>query len=178
MSKMSRRIVVDASVARSAGTTEHPSSFHSRQFLQEMLAVRHRAVMTDELVHEWRKHQSVFATRWLAAMRSRGRVVTVEPHDKAGLLALVHGSDLEPNQRAAVEKDCLLVTAAWAADRLVASNDDKVRRLLCRLVDSSAKLGRVVWVNPTVPEESPVEWLRSGARPVASRTLARSSPRA
>jgi hypothetical protein len=171
MSKMSRRIVVDASVARSAGSTEHPASVHSRQFLQEMLTICHRVVMTDEIAREWRSHRSLFAARWLAAMRSKRKVVTVDPEGRSGLLELLPGSGLGPNQRAAVEKDCLLVTAAWAADDLVASNDDKIRRLLCRLVAGSADLGRVVWVNPTAPEETPIEWLRSGARSATARTL-------
>src|SRR5690606_39247163 len=73
MRKMSRRIVVDASVARSAGSTEHPASVASRQFLQEMLAICHRVVMTDEIEQEWKRHRSGFATSWLATMRSKGK---------------------------------------------------------------------------------------------------------
>lgn len=171
MRKMSRRIVVDASVARSAGSTEHPASVASRQFLQEMLAICHRVVMTDEIEQEWKRHRSGFATSWLATMRSKGKVVTVAPVDQEVLLAAVHASELEPRQRTDVEKDCLLVTAAWAADNLVASNDDKVRRLLRQLAANSPEVGRVVWVNPTASEETPVEWLRGGARTEQKQTL-------
>jgi len=55
---MSRRIVVDASVARSAGETSHLDSVLCREFLQAMLKICHRVVLTPEIEREWRKHAS------------------------------------------------------------------------------------------------------------------------
>jgi hypothetical protein len=71
MSKMSRRIVVDASVAGAAGERSHPSSQMCRQFLLDMLTICHKAVMSPELMTEWGNHASNYSVRWLAAMRSK-----------------------------------------------------------------------------------------------------------
>jgi hypothetical protein len=173
MSKMSRRIVVDASVARAAGTTENPISTRSREFLQAMLRICHQVVMTPEIAREWRRNQSVFSATWLAAMRRRRKVVEVlvAPAQQEALLELILGSDLGVKQKAAAEKDCLLVGAAWASDDVVASNDDTVRRLLSRLVEQSADLRRICWVNPTRSAETTTEWLEAGARTDSHRRL-------
>jgi hypothetical protein len=87
------------------------------------------------------------------------------------LVTAILGSDLGTRHRAAAEKDCLLVTAAWVTDRIVASNDDKMRGLLARLTSSAPELARIVWVNPTNPDEAPVSWLEAGARSEARRRL-------
>jgi hypothetical protein len=54
----------------------------------------------------------------------------MEDERQTSLVGSVLDSDLTTKQRAAVEKDCLLVSAAWTANDLVASNDDKVRALV------------------------------------------------
>ena len=33
-----------------------------------------------------------------------------------------------------------------------------------------------VWVNPDMPKEEPIDWLRGGAKPERSRTLAHYAP--
>jgi hypothetical protein len=87
------------------------------RFIWSLLTVCHRVVMTDEISREWRRHQSAFATSWLAAMRRRRKVVEVivDQQQYETLLATIRDSDLAVGQRAAAEKDCLLVTGAWAA---------------------------------------------------------------
>jgi len=108
---MSRRIVVDASVARSAGETSHPDSVLCREFLLAILKICHRVVLTPEIEREWRRHASRFSLRWLASMRSRRKVVDVSP--TITLASLLDGSrDLAGRRLDAVEKDCLLVDAA------------------------------------------------------------------
>jgi hypothetical protein len=173
MSRMSRRIVVDASVARSAGEAAHPVSRHSREFLQAMLRICHRVVMTKEIRQEWRRHQSNFTYRWLATMTSKRKVfnASVDVARQEALVSAIHGSDLTANQRGAVEKDCLLVNAAWATDNLIASNDDRMRKLLATQVDTTPGLAQLIWVNPTAPDETPIQWLESGARDDNNRRL-------
>lgn len=173
MSKMSRRIVVDASVARSAGESQLPVSSRSREFLQAMLRICHQVVMTPEIRQEWRRHRSTYSSRWLAIMTSKRKVFNA-PVDHArqdALVAAILASNLGVRQRREAEKDCLLVSAAWAADNLVASNDDRVRKLLASQVDITPDLARLVWVNPTAPAETPIQWLESGARNDSSRRL-------
>lgn len=173
MSRMSRRIVVDASVARAAGTSENPVSSRSREFLQAMLRICHRVVMTPEIQREWRQHQSNFSMAWLGAMQRRRKVeaAAVDATRQGELVAAVLRSDLGTTQQAAAEKDCLLVSAAWATDGIVASNDDKVRTLLGKLASATPEIARIVWVSPTDPDETSVLWLEAGARDEARRRL-------
>jgi hypothetical protein len=80
MSKMTRRIVVDASIAQSAGMGLHPSSQRSREFLLDMLSICHKVVTSQEISAEWKNHASKFSIGWLAAMRSRGKIVLAAPN--------------------------------------------------------------------------------------------------
>lgn len=173
MTKMSRRIVVDASIARSAGTTENPVSVRCREFLQTMLHVCHRVVMTSDLMREWQRHQSTFTIAWLGTMRRRRKVVTVIPDiDKQTILALgIQNTDLPKKRRDALAKDCLLVVAAWEADRLIASRDDRVRKLFASLNSHVDGIGSLIWVNPDHSKEDVTAWLHAGARSENHRRL-------
>ncbi|HLG99155.1 MAG TPA: hypothetical protein VKX49_22785 [Bryobacteraceae bacterium] len=51
--KISRRLVIDASVARSATMSNDSTSTACREFLQEVLRVCHRVVLTPEIEQEW-----------------------------------------------------------------------------------------------------------------------------
>jgi hypothetical protein len=173
MTKMSRRIVVDASVARSAGTTENPTSRHCRQFLAAMLTICHKVVMTDDIEKEWRNHSSHYSISWLAAMQRRRKLVRAAPNEEHNRIinAQLADADLPEAQRAAIEKDLLLVVAALASDRIVASLDDRMRKLLRALAPVSSEVGSLVWVNPAAAEEAAVDWLERGARTEPARTI-------
>jgi hypothetical protein len=140
---MSRRLVVDASVARSAGTAENPTSQYCRQFLAAMLAICHKVVMTDDIEKEWRNHGSRYSISWLTAMQSRRKLVRVPPSEEHNRVinAQLAAADLPEAQRAAIEKDLLLVVAALASDRIVASLDDRMRKLLGKLAPVSDAVG-------------------------------------
>ena len=58
--KVSKRLVIDASVARAAGGEDatFPISVYCRDFLQAVLDISHRVVMTPDIRDEWNKHQS------------------------------------------------------------------------------------------------------------------------
>lgn len=174
MSKMSRQIVVDSSVARSAGDTDHPDSVMCREFLNSMLRICHKVVWSPEIKQEWDKHASRFTSSWLVAMQSKRKIirVAVDSGKRDALVELIGQADDWPaSWREAALKDLLLVSAAFESDELVASADDKVRVLYARLSDKSVELGRVVWVNPRSASEEAVRWLEAGARRTADRRL-------
>ncbi len=58
--KHSRLLVVDASVARSAGETENPVSSCCRNALFAILTICHHVVMTEAIQSEWNRHMSRF----------------------------------------------------------------------------------------------------------------------
>ncbi|MGA9382780.1 MAG: hypothetical protein WBV73_28800 [Phormidium sp.] len=65
--KVSKLLVIDASVARAAGgeSAKSPTSKYCRDFLLAVLDISHRVVMTPDIRKEWDKHQSSFARTWL-----------------------------------------------------------------------------------------------------------------
>jgi hypothetical protein len=170
---MSRRIVIDASVARAAGDGVVPSSKRSRDFLVEVFEICHRVVVTEEIMAEWRRHASRFTVQWLAAMRSRGKVVKVVPGPAALTVAdeVLTADDWSVKQAAALEKDLLLITAAVETDRIVASGDGTVRALFEKAARHVGTIARITWVNPIDAEDSYSSWLRAGARDLEDRQL-------
>mgnify|MGYP006966880220 FL=1 len=83
--KFSQRIVIDTDLARSAGETENPRSVACREFLQAVLSICHRIVVSPDILVEWRKHKSRFTSGWLVTMVQKNKVVECEPLEMDGL---------------------------------------------------------------------------------------------
>lgn len=147
----SRRLVVDASVASAAGQTLVPRSYRSREFLGEVLKISHRMVMTAALAAEWDRHQSLYAMRWRAEMRTRNKVVDITDVRNEEVRRQVAVSR-------AVQKDLHLIEAALATDRVVISLDDRAQAALC--VEATRE---VTWVNAVAEGGHAIYWLRDGA---------------
>ena len=52
-------------------TSMHPTSRNCREFLQAVLAICHRMVLTPPIQEEWNRHQSRFARTWRKSMMAR-----------------------------------------------------------------------------------------------------------
>jgi hypothetical protein len=63
------------------------------------------------------------------------------------------------------------VLAAWEADRLIASRDDRVRKLFASLNSHVPGIGSLIWVNPDHSKEDVTTWLHAGARSESHRRL-------
>jgi len=154
MPTVSRRFVIDASVASAAGFTMHDESRRCREFFQAVLRISYHAVMTPSLRAEWKLHRSLFAARWLAEMTSKRKVEDI--------------ADL-PNEllrrqapaRRSVQKDLYLVEAALNTDRIVISLDELARGEL-----ALAAAAEVMWVNPVAQGGHVTYWLNKGAESV------------
>lgn len=172
---VSKRLVIDASVARSSGGEEatYPVSVHCRDFLKAVLDICHKVVMTPDIREEWNKHQSEFARKWRSQMVARRKFefldipVNDDLWEKIDILA---GSN---KQRAEMFKDLRLIEAAIATDKTVVSLDDNTaRKFFSRASVQVDELKDIVWVNPTkIEEEKPIEWLTEGAKPESDRLL-------
>jgi len=68
-------------------------------------------------------------------------------------------------------RDAHLIEVALGLGSPVVSLDDRARNSFKEVSLVVRRLRSVVWVNPTADDESPLEWLRSGARSEASRCL-------
>jgi hypothetical protein len=158
--RISKLLVVDASVVRAAGENEHPVSSANRDFLNAVLEICHRVAMTVQIGDEWRRHQSKVTRRWRVAMYARKKIVLLQMPGNPDLrLRLTQGHD--PVERDAILKDAHLIEAALSADRIVASLDENARVLF-----KAAELNVVTWVNPVSERTRIRAWLEEGARPV------------
>ena len=164
----SRRLVIDADVARSAGGSEHPTSSACRAFLRTVLEVGNHVVMTQMLLEEWRRHRSRYSAIWLRQMFARKRVYSDVAEPDATLGQRIDDSLFE-KERVVAQKDLHLIEAALATDRLVASRDEHAREAFWHASAVVGELKCIVWVNPTRPVDGPFDWLRSGARAEAYR---------
>jgi hypothetical protein len=169
---MSRRIVIDACVGASAGQSEDPTARCCREFLEEVLSICHRMVLTPDLVREWDEHASGFALRWRALMESRDKVVRIG--DLPDLRSEIDSAARSLGDRKAMLKDAHLVAAAMAADGVIASRDAEARKLFVAVASDIKGLGKIAWQHLDQANGDAVNWLRAGARCDPSLRLANS----
>ena len=162
---------MDASVVRAAGETQHPTSSRCREFLLDILLICHRVVVSDDIMREWKKHASNYSLRWLAAMRSKGKIIHVVPAPSGLMVQIIECAEWEEKEIAAMQKDLLLILAALGADRIIASGDTTVHDLFVRAAVTVDSISSIVWVNPSREEDHCGEWLTAGARHMQELTL-------
>jgi hypothetical protein len=159
----SKRLVIDASIARAAGRAEHPISRTCRIFLEGVLSICHRVVLTKEIQEEWNRNQSKFTLSWRSSMVARKKAAWPKVAQNDAIRTGIENFDFSHNERAAVLKDAHLIEAALETDLTVASLDETARGLLRRVAQNVKPLQQVLWVNPTKEEEHTTEWLEGGA---------------
>lgn len=173
MPRVSRRLVIDASVARSAGGEEatFPQSRYCRDFLKSVRERSHRLVMTQEIADEWDRHQSNFAKRWRVSMKQKRKVEELDNTQNSDLSGKVERVAANEGTRKAMLKDLHLIEAALASDRTVISLDEKARKPFAEASGSVGELKKVVWVNPAQEKEEAISWLQNGAKAEKKRQL-------
>ncbi len=173
-SKVSKLLVIDASVARSCGVPNatFPTSKNCRDFLNEVLTVCHRMVLTNDIKEEWDEHQSIYAKKWRSVMVAKKQVVyrldIIADQTLRDKLDKVAESD---RPREAMWKDCHLLEAAIATDKIVISLDEKARNPFDKAAKSIKELQEIMWVNPDKSEENTLVWLSNGAAIEKQRQL-------
>lgn len=164
MASRGRGIVIDASIARAAGESEQAVSSRCRVFLEEVRTVCHHIVISGEGLAEWDRNRSRFARAWWRSMRARKKVDRMEIEPDVDLRKRVSAAARSQRELDGMLKDFHLIEAALQASAPVASLDENTAREPFRGVCQTVRrLRQVVWVNPTVESESPVEWLQRGA---------------
>jgi hypothetical protein len=159
----STKLVIDADVASSSGETEHPTSIHCRQFLQQVLSLGCRVGMTDELRAEWNLHQSTFALNWLVTMTSKKLVEELEGVENKSLRDALFEAGSTQSLRRELLKDAHLLEAAIAFEKRVASRDDRARSRFADISRTNPVISKVCWVNPDKEHEDSMDWLQRGA---------------
>ena len=177
--KESRRLVIDASVARSATLSDNPTSNACREFLQAIFDVCHKIVLTAEIYREWDhnalqirspadRRRARFLVDWMLAMARRkgGKILRTRVARDEELRNKINHLGLPEQSRQEIAEDLHLVEAALASDSIVVSRDDSARALLQSITGSCPELAKVVWCNPVDLREEALQWLETGARSV------------
>ena len=130
MAKVSRLLVIDASVLRGAGEKAGHSA-HCTQVLSTILEICHRAVFCSEIQTEWNKHQSRMAVKWRAAMNARKKLIRIDIQTHTKRIAARVDDLLQATaaQKAALEKDVHLLAAAAHSANVIVTGDDALREL-------------------------------------------------
>ena len=172
--KNSKFLVIDASVLKASGdeNATYPTSKHCYQFLQNVLEICHRAVLTRSLETEWNNHKSRFGQAWRGKMERKGKLVRIKSLEDSDLRAKIYMTD---SFLANYMADIHLIEAALATDKIVISLDDNTARrffaLAAQGVEELSELKAIAWVNPDKSDESPIEWLKNGANAEPERML-------
>jgi hypothetical protein len=168
------RLVVDASIAQSAGEGTDPSSesYLCRETLNSIKGTQLRLVMTVDIGREWDRHQSAWSRDWRTKMMVRQQVEVLRSlHDtqmRDDLLKLTGNVEAK---RLAASDDVILLEAALATDKRVLSKERIAREFFADCAKRVRKLGHILWANPCRPEENSRDWLRSGAPDEPGRRL-------
>lgn len=170
MSRQKLHIVIDASVARSAGETIHPVSKSCRDFLESFRLSSNILVMSKSIFSEWKKHQSHFSMTWRSKIIASKRLKVIEDIEYESIRNNIE--KLTNNKvKTAILKDIHLVEAALQTDEIIISCDNKMRVLLCGLTHNCKIIREVIWVNPVNENETAIEWIQSGCKKETERKL-------
>ncbi len=142
-------IVIDASIARAAGTD---AATATRAVLCRdcLMAVRDAGllvVLSQAIKSEWKTHRSEYARRWLTWMVGSRRFILVSPEPNPAVDTAIR-SLLTETERAAAEKDQHLIEAAVAASQRVLSLDSTARDCFSKVAMSAGELRAIHWGNP------------------------------
>jgi len=155
--RRSRLLVVDASVAQSAGETEHPVSSCCRDWLFGILTICHRVVMTEAIQNEWNRHMSRFTRKWFRSMVAKKKVHQCEGVQLRRVDEACEG--LSPAEQDGLRKDLCLVEAACAGDGIVIARDDVIQAIWHKCHDRLDVPKPITWINPVTDGVQALEHL-------------------
>lgn len=159
-------LVIDASVGGMTGggvVAEDTPQGRCRRCLRAVQAHQYGIYFHPQTWEEWRRHRSEYAKEWLQQMYSR-KWITIKreseiPESVLGVrVQRLVGKRVGPEVLseavcAIMLKDCHLLEASLAADKIIISLDDKVRFHFSAAAESISEIREIIWVNPDKAEE-------------------------
>lgn len=152
--------VVDADVARASGVSEHPVSKSAREVLLGIKDFNIHVAFCPILMAEWKKHRSLFATKWLASMVAKKKFHLIDSRDVAA--AEVRKSALNEVDMGVALKDAHVVDIALSTGNFIASNDKTARAAFALVANQSLLLRDLVWIVPLDNSEELIEIFDAG----------------
>jgi hypothetical protein len=167
-------LVIDASIAKAAGTGDRPPTIaaNCRVFLEAVWRICYRMAWSEAITAEWEKHKRGFAAKWLVSMRSKRKLLRVRDDESlTELCNAIREHSKDPNLVEKMLKDAHLFEAALATDLRIVSWDTNAHDHFGRLAATHDRLRSILWADPVTEGEKAVEWLESGAPAERSRRL-------
>jgi hypothetical protein len=152
-SKLSKRLVIDASIAQASGGKDavHPTSKNCRDFLNNALEICHRFVFNKEILTEWKNHESDFAKEWRAEIVSKGKDILLNSggHEKLKNKIIRENININfsKNDKKAILKDFILIEAAIETDKIIVSLDIAAETI-CNNLNHIVQLQTIKWLKP------------------------------
>jgi hypothetical protein len=165
------RLVIDANIAQSAGSSDVPLSLYSRECLNAVREHEHVAVFTQQLLDEWGEHASLFSRRWWKSMVARRRTESIEGAEFVIHLERACACLAKDRWKEDLRKDFHLVRAALAADRTILSNEINFPGYLSIAARTVRGLSALYYASPAAEGAPCIEWVRGGAKPEGSRRI-------
>lgn len=161
----SHRLVIDACVARASGPpgSAHPTSSNCREFLEGVRRICHRMIFTDEIMHEWNKHQSGFARRWRVSMHARKKIEFIHAQRDEHLRKRIVNETRDEAISKIILKDTHLLEAAITTDRRIVSLETNSFGHLRSIAGEIKEIAQLTLVNPDDSAQEPIAWLEDGA---------------
>ena len=104
----------------------------------------------------------LFAQEWLNGMIARKLVERIDVPLNVSLRDRVSKAAKSRKVAAILDKDCHLIEAALATDKIVISIETSCRDHFRAVAHAVAELRGIGWVNPADPAESAIAWLETG----------------
>jgi hypothetical protein len=164
MKKSSKKVVVDACIARSSGFREIPASENSRNFLEMLRETDHLVAFNKDLSDEWNRHQSSFARKWRLTMVAKRKVVFVESFENMRLRDSLSRAVIQKKKLQAAMKDIHLVELALQTDKFIISGDNEVRLIFWDSSEKIPLLKDIIWFNPIEQFDFVMNWFKEGAK--------------
>jgi hypothetical protein len=164
--KRKRRLVIDASVARSASQSSGSSSKRGsccRDFLLKVLKDCFHVAMTCDVYDEWKVHESGFARTWRISMVARRKLHVADASANATLDSRVLATTNIDTEQFEMDKDLHLIRAAMQTDNCVVSLDNVARDLFVAAAAAVKEISGIDWLNPETEFDGIVDWLDRGA---------------
>jgi hypothetical protein len=161
----SKSLVVDACIAGTMGERNDNGKL-CRDFMDTFLSdTNHKFVISDDIKREWDVHgKHPYTKTWLTSMRARRRIFRIEENcEDKSLREQICALPSIPDHIQSMSKDVILIEAAIKSDRTIISIDKKARRLFAGACKRIRYIHDIAWINPCIPEDEAVCWLKNGA---------------
>ncbi len=168
--KPRKYFVIDSDTLGYASYSNDPKCKKCRDFIKSVLDICFGAVTGGMIQEEWNRHLSPYSRKWKVYMNSKKKIED-KNFNYAGIEKIfndIKNSDIfSERQLDALEKDKPLISAALVNDSIIVSCDNTVRKLYAKAAQEITKVGTqigdIIWINPAIDDERPIDWLESGA---------------